>query len=211
MSSIPGTNSGAYGNPYSSASSRAAEEEEEKKAAESGSADTAEDAARSEEETKALNDYKRDFISKVKALMAKPHLANVGLELNITEAGYEKMMKDSAYEKSVLDTLQSRTAHSYTPVSGTVALSVNGADEPSAALAESKTVSEILFSTSNRTLLRTLGIDGMMAMADETLSSLESMRGRFDMAGRLGSMQMRPTASYLDKYIENLNSIDATG
>ncbi len=208
MSSIPGTNSGAYGNPYSSASSRSAEEEEEKTAA---AADKAEETARTEEETKALTDYKRDFVSRVKALMSKAHLANVGLELNISDAGYERMMKDSAYEQSVLDKLQSRTAHSYTPVSGTVALSANGTDEPAAVLAESRTVSEILFSTSNRTLLRTLGIDGMISMAEETLSSLETTRSRFDMAGRLSSMQMRPTASYLDKYIESLNSIDTTG
>ena len=212
MSSIPSTSSNAYTNPYSSAASRAGEEEEEdKKANSAADSDGAEETARTEEETKSLNEYKKDFIARVKTLMLKPHLANVGLELDIADSGYEKMMNDSSYEQSVLDKLKSKTAHSYNPVSGTIKLSADGSSEPNAVMAESKTVSEILFSTSNRTLLRTLSIDSMMAMADETLADLKNNQGRFDMAGRLSAMQMRSTSSYLDTYLESLNSIDATG
>ena len=212
MSSIPATDGSAYSNPYSSASRRKAEEEEERKAsgAEDG-ASGAKEPAPTGEEVQALADYKKDFLNRVKALMIKPHLANVGLELDITDAGFQRMMQDSGYEKSVLDRLADKTSHTYTPRSGTIKLSADGETEPSATFAESKTVSEILFKTSNRTLLRTLGIDSMMAMADEVLSSRGAEQSRFDMAGRLSALQMRSTGTYLESYLNSLNSVDTTG
>jgi hypothetical protein len=165
-----------------------------------------------EEETKTLASYKRDFVAKVKTLMLKPHLANVGLELNITDAGFQKMMSDSDYEKSVLDKLKGKTAYSYTAMSGTVKLSANGETLPSAVLAESKSVKEIIFSAgSSRSLLRSLDIDSMMALADETIASLKGGTSKFNLASSLGTAQMRSTSSYLDTYLKNLGSVDTTG
>ncbi len=216
MSSIPATDSRAQNNPYSSAASRTArEEEEEGKTAGTGGSDASSETGApelTEEERKALVDYKREFLAKVKVMMAKPHLSNVGIELDISDAGFQKMMKDSGYEKSVLDTLTAKTAHSYTRMSGTIKLSANGESDPSAVLAESKSVSEILFSTSNRPLLRTLGIDSMIAVADDAIAGFKGgERSRFDLAARLGSAQMRSTNSYLESYLKNLNSVDTTG
>ena len=213
MSVISGTSSGAYDNPYSSAASRRADEEEE-----SAGAGGADDAGKTgevvltEEEAKSLGEYKRGFIGRVKALMLKSHLADVGLELDISDAGFQKMMNNSGYEKSVLDKLRRATEHTYTKMSGTVKLSVDGENEPSAVMAESMSVSEILFSaSSSRSLLRALNLDGMTAMAEDVIASLKGSAGRFDLAAQLGTAQMRSTGSYLDSYLSALGSVDKTG
>lgn len=217
MSSITGINSSAYDNPYSSAASRSkeAEEDEDTQAAATDETDGAaqtEEPALTEEQRKSLSDYKREFLQKVKALMLQPHLADVGLELNISDAGFEKMMNSSGYEKSVLDKLKESTTHSYSKLSGTVKLSANGESEPKAVMAESMSVSEILFSDStSRSLLRTLNMDGMTAMAEGVIASLKGGGGKFDTAAQLGAAQMRSASSYLDSYLSSLGSVDKTG
>ena len=213
MSSVTGTNGSSYTNPYSSASSKAAEEEEEEKTketADSETTDKTEDSKATQEEKETLNAYKQKFLAKVKALMSSPHLANVNLDLGITDAGYKKMMEDSKYETSVLDKIKSKTAHSYSALSGTVTVTANGKEDPAAQFTENKTIAQRLFSTSSRSLLRTTSLDTLTALAQGTIDALETSKGRFDTAALLGANQMRTNNSYIDAYLKNLG-IDTTG
>lgn len=213
MSSVSGTSGSAYTNPYSSASAKAAEEEEEGKteASDSEGADKTEETPATAEETKTLNAYKQEFLGKLKSILQSPHLANVNLDLNISDAGYKKMMSDPNYEAAVLDKFKGRTAHSYSMLSGTVTLSANGKDDPSAQLTESQTMSQRLFRNSPRSLLRSASIDSLASLADDTIAALEKSRGRFDTAALLGTNQMRTVNSYLESYLKNLGSVDTTG
>lgn len=213
MSSITALNSPVT-NPYSSAAPRAAgEEEEDKKTTGAEDADKTEEPALSEEEQKTLGGYKREFLAKVKSMMASPHLSQVGLELDITDAGFSRMMRDPGYEKALLDQLREKTAHNYNRQAGTVKLSADGTKDPEALMASAKSVSEILFSTSSsRAMLRTLDIDSMTMMAEETIAAVGGGgTGRFSMAGTLGAMQMRSANSYIDQYIKSLGAVDTTG
>lgn len=230
MSAITGAGNYYRPNPYSSRDSRAAaeaaaEEEEDKTADEAEDADETggtdetdgtndtdktPEPEPTEEEKRTLTDYKKEFLAKVKQLMQQPHLAGVGLELGITDAGFKKMMQDSKYEQSVLDKLKSATAHSYNRLSGTLTLSANG-NAPRAEIEAEQTFSEKLFSKSSRALLRTLDIDAMSALADDTLAALEESDGRFKLAAQYSTARMRTTASYIDSYLNQLGSVDTTG
>ena len=213
MSSVNGTSGNSYANPYSSASSKAAEEEEEEKAkeaADSENTEKTEESAATAEETETLNTYKQKFLAKVKALMSSPHLANVNLDLGITDAGYKKMMEDATYEAAVLDKLKSKTAHSYSALSGTVTVTADGKEDPAALFTENQTIAQRLFSKSSRSLLRTTNLDALTALAQGTITALETSKGRFDTAALLGSNQMRTNNSYIDAYLKNLG-IDTTG
>lgn len=213
MSSIPSTNPNARTNPYSGAAPRTAEDEEEDKKTDGAEdADKTEEPSLSEEQQKSLGEYKREFLAKVKSMMASPHLAQVGIEIEITDAGFARMMQDPNYEKSLLDQLKEKTAHNYNKQAGTIKLAADGTKDPEAIMATAKSVSDILFSTSSRAMLRTLDIDSMKVMAEETIASLgEGGVGRFSLAGKLGSLQMRSTNSYIEQYIKNLSSVDKTG
>ncbi len=224
MSAITGAGSGSGTNPYSSRDARAAaeaaaEEEAARQAAEAedaeetdgaGDTDGASAPEPTEAEKKTLNDYKREFLAKVKAVMQQPHLAGVSFELGITDSGFKKMMEDSKYEESVLNKLKSATAHSYTRLSGTLTLSANG-NAPRANIAPEQSYAERLFSKSSKNLLRTLDIDAMSAIADDTLAALKESDGRFALAAQYSTNRMRTASSYIDSYINQLGSVDTTG
>ncbi len=215
MSTIPSTNPRAYENPYSSARSRAGEEEQASGSGDAETAGTGESSSASPEETQALNAYKQEILTKIKNLMKAPHLANVNLELNISDAGFRKMMQDPAYEKSLLDGLRAKTAHAYTAMDGTLSLSANGTDEPSARLDRRQTVAQSIFSGSSRSLVRSMGIDSLIAFAEESiLAREEGYASRFEAAGLLGANRMRTPNSLIDAYLKNLNnaadSVDET-
>ncbi len=213
MSAIPSTSANAYTNPYSSASSRSEEEEETSASADSGSAGKTAASSVSPEESQALNAYKQEILTRIKSLMQAPHLANVSLELGISDAGFKKMMGDSSYEKSVLDALEAKAAHSYTALDGTLSLSANGTDAPSARLEKRQTIAQRIFSGSSRALLRTLDIDALIAVADDSILAAKKDGGaRFESAALLGANRMRTTAGAIDAYLKSLNSaVDSTG
>lgn len=221
MSAISGTSGSS--STYVPSSRSADEDEEEEKTSASEESEKTESSGDAESSNKTeqpasqtdaekLAAFKKQFIASLQAALSKPYLANMSLELNITEAGFKKMMSDEKYLQKVTEQFESKTAHSYVAMSGTISITADGTSENTRVeVAHDMGMARRLFGNSPRSVVRGASIDSLTALAQETISHREKYAGKFDVASMLGANQMRTTNSYLNAYLEKAGLLDTTG
>lgn len=221
MSAISGTSGSSSSYVPSSSSANDDEEDDKTTAAEesektdsSGDAESSSktESTTSQTDAEKLAAYKKQFIASLQSALNKPYLANMSLQLNITDAGFKKMMSDESYAQKVKDLFESKTGHSYVSMSGTIAITADGtSDNTKVEVTQDLGMTRRLFGNSPRSVIRSTSIDSLTALAQATITSRETSASKFSLASSAGATQMRTANSYLNAYLEKAGLLDTTG
>jgi hypothetical protein len=167
------------------------------------------DAEKAKQEAAALAAYKTQFQAKLTAIASQGHLTRTAVKLDITDAGYKRMMEDPAYEKQILDMFRRDLGTTITFPPSSATLTVDGKTEKTSVSYANNlgttSATRNLLGTMRKTAMRS----GLDLLQSQVAAVLEARLGSSDLSGI--NSYLTNNSGYTNPYSQGSSSLDTKG